>query len=1033
MKNIRSFRARLITMMMVFTFLFSYVSTPAFAASVDVENLNPVSAGKTAVSGLTIDGVSNPVPGQRLDVSAVVHSKEGHSWEIAVIWLSSNGQVATIAKAGETYYPTLAFYLPQKYGMADGKFKLSVPDSVTKLMGSDELISVYDSKNGITYILSGVAAGKTANAQNTLVSGREDNAKKVRDEFETLSSQQSEVSVSSDSHASGSSDDADADNADDDADDDDDGDDSEPEPELSVIDIYCAQSARDSMTTDDLESVIDLIVNKLQPQAVELLKDSFPAFKSAEENGELGSEIGLYIYYKKGDDDGKSEHVVPGMEELAYVSGDVTEVDGELKYGYIMAVNLESMVRKDKNKKPIIDSNGRYRIVFEGEDMDTMTYTIVHEMFHAFMDDYNRTGMAGGINIADVKTDEKGNLLTDELGNKYAHFHFPQWFIEGTASMTENDYEFRYETFDKLRTNNHTGNVNDYFDKDTLLDSYVRFVNKDGSETYFALPFAVGGVEIKGKEVETDTSRYVSGYLASIYLSELAYRSINDTGAEKEINAKSSARYREGLNWILESLHNGIAFDDIIYQISPTDENGKKIYNDATDFGEKFIEGPAVKKNDQETYYGDPESMDFTLAYLNYLREVDHDKSRKNGANGSVLFDLDVDMSSPLDKNKEATSDSFKIVKTKDRVISTVKSDTIEIGAGKSSLGDWEKQQRSKDKPALAAKTKKTEVKASAKTNIKETETKTAQESSVNEVSAKKQAPVSEEKAAPLAAASALDTTKADSSVESVQTSAEKTEAAPQQTALEKTEETPAQDAAKQEKAAPMQSTLDEAEETPAQTVLEETEETSAQTVLEETKETSEQSSLEEAEETPSQTAAEKEEAAVQTLAETVKEAPSQSTLEKADETSAQTDETAASDEVSASDDEMALEETDKEAAETAAEDDDLDDAKSAADEGTADGEASEDEENGETDENQAETAEVQDALIQEAQDTDMAQAEATKDTDDTKSEETTDEPCTDDAEKEDISTDNSEEKGDDAGQDAQSDGTDEIESGEEA
>jgi len=66
----------------------------------------------------------------------------------------------------------------------------------------------------------------------------------------------------------------------------------------------------------------------------------------------LSKEISLYIYYENGDKDGIEEHeyVAPGA--IAYVNGGFSE-----------------------------EGDGGHRFC--------------HELFHAFMDDYNRTGMTG--------------------------------------------------------------------------------------------------------------------------------------------------------------------------------------------------------------------------------------------------------------------------------------------------------------------------------------------------------------------------------------------------------------------------------------------------------------------------------------------------------------------------------------------------------------------------------------------------------------------------------------------------------------
>ena len=86
------------------------------------------------------------------------------------------------------------------------------------------------------------------------------------------------------------------------------------------MEIHCAQTAREALSDEELEWFIDLIANRLEPQAVELLLQSFPAFRQAANNGEIGKRISLYIYYESGDKDGKLEHEI-ASEALAYVLG----------------------------------------------------------------------------------------------------------------------------------------------------------------------------------------------------------------------------------------------------------------------------------------------------------------------------------------------------------------------------------------------------------------------------------------------------------------------------------------------------------------------------------------------------------------------------------------------------------------------------------------------------------------------------------------------------------------------------------------
>ena len=88
----------------------------------------------------------------------------------------------------------------------------------------------------------------------------------------------------------------------------------EPHDPDSLTDLYCAQTAKDALTPDQLEELTDLLETSIEPQAVNLLIDRFPCFRAAAEKNELGREIGLYIYYEAGDQDGIGDHedVAPG-------------------------------------------------------------------------------------------------------------------------------------------------------------------------------------------------------------------------------------------------------------------------------------------------------------------------------------------------------------------------------------------------------------------------------------------------------------------------------------------------------------------------------------------------------------------------------------------------------------------------------------------------------------------------------------------------------------------------------------------------
>ena len=360
----------------------------ALAVQTEVEVDNHALAGdQPMVSGLVIDDVAAPNPGDTLDNTAKVTSAEGVEWEIPVLWVADNLELVTEAQEGRSYLPALVFYLPQGYTIDGSEFKVTLSDSLTELFGGSEVVSVYDAQTGITYILP-------ASLRNFFVSAQQ-NKSENQSGWNQSSSEASEVP--SGSYA------------------------------RSLVDIYCAQTARDAFSDEDLEFILDLILNKLEPQAVELLLDSFPAFRAAADQGQIGREIGLYVYYKTGDKDGIAEHEAAPPDALAYV-GYNTVIDGDaIKYCYMMAVDLSSLAQLDDDDNPVRDSTtGKFVLVREGEAMTTLENTIVHELLHAIMDDYNRTGMLGATDIRNAVTDEEGDFPTKELEDLYNTIHYPR-------------------------------------------------------------------------------------------------------------------------------------------------------------------------------------------------------------------------------------------------------------------------------------------------------------------------------------------------------------------------------------------------------------------------------------------------------------------------------------------------------------------------------------------------------------------------------------------------------------------------------
>ena len=149
----------------------------------------------------------------------------------------------------------------------------------------------------------------------------------------------------------------------------------------------------------------------------------------------------------------------------------------------------------------------------------------------------------------------------------------------------------------------------------------------------------------------------MGGYLSCVYLSMKA------SGVQGEYGSKE---LREGLNTILESLHNGTSLDEII-----------KKYTD--------YDGVIGFEND---WLSENDFLDCAVNYLNCLKEI----SAYSGslANGSILLELDTKAKSAIEGRTE-TSDGQKVMIIKDEqqsVVSTVDETTAKSTAG--SYHVWE-------------------------------------------------------------------------------------------------------------------------------------------------------------------------------------------------------------------------------------------------------------------------------------------------------------------------------------------------------
>ena len=670
---------------------------------------------KTVLTDLRVTGLSAPQPGQPFPSEATVVSAESVSWQIPVLWTDANGiPVSGIAGEGP-YFPVLVFFVPAEYAVrgSDGKigsFQLTMDPSVLALFGTDNLFSVYDADRGITYILNGKTNAAVVQREASVMPSEpvpglpekfqapKDGYRNPRyvgpvpdDETEEPEEAPRPASVeeapepvpAEEPEKPAPTEEAEkpapAEEPVNPAPGEEPVSPAQPDEEIQpapaeeapipaptethtpeVVTVHCSKTATDAMNTEDLAKLVDLIKYRLQPQATELLRTSFPAYGEAAQNNQLGSQIGLYVYYEKGDKDGISAHETIMDGALASVMGAYEQNEnGTVVYQYILNVNARSFAETDQQGNLLLDETGKARLATKEADLACLEATIVHEMMHMFMHDYNRSGMSG---VIDPDVMGFGREFTQEVADAYGEHlkrvSFPTWFMEGLATSVENNYTFRMEAFNLLSYAG-PGTVSDWYTTEILKNAYTTTSfqvdpNEPASQRYFELETGEHGIPGNKEQMSYD-AQYVSGYLACLYLGELAANREGRTAAyrgDDGYTAFDSSVIRDGINTVLKRLHNGETLDDMIRDLS----NGE--FADTTDFEQKFI-----KESD--------DSAIFFTDYLNFMRALAQDKTREFLPSGSVLFPFDADYSSPLDRTKDGESNLFRIADSNEMVEST--------------------------------------------------------------------------------------------------------------------------------------------------------------------------------------------------------------------------------------------------------------------------------------------------------------------------------------------------------------------------
>lgn len=553
------------------------------------------------VQSFQITNLSAPQNGNLLDTTATVVSDSGYSWDIPVLWVDQDGNLIQVAIEIENIrssYPIFAFYLPDGYTFVfnESTFNIGMPDFVCKLMEKTGVATIANPAIGVTYItalLPGqnkflakqpvTASGVGGNPSDAGESGGDDKLSNGEEPQVRPSDSKSKLQWKT------------------------------YNPKLTedqkkyLTSAHCDENAVEKLGIDDLAWLVSFVKEVLEPEAVSLLESSFPAYKTASENKELGKEIGLYVFY---DNVYNGETVVDKSDTVAFVESK-SDLDGT--YSYRIGVNASKFFTLDEKTNTY---------VFGGDDAyNTLDNSLVHEMMHAFMDDYTRSGMDG------MQYDPETDTYSEDNSK---NVKFPTWFIEGIATATDNAYQYWNET---LHGSYGYDTGKSQYSGDALKEAYLS--NED-----MTLSFAD---ENSSKDVRK--SAYVSGYLANVYLGYLAAVKYDSKDAISGKASDGSLKISNevilsGVNHIIEQLHNGKTLDEVIAVIS-TDSSGNQLYSSADDFAAKFIASSAEGVGD------DNKSLDFCTTFLNYLES---NSSKNKTVNGSILLDFKNTSEHQLDK-----------------------------------------------------------------------------------------------------------------------------------------------------------------------------------------------------------------------------------------------------------------------------------------------------------------------------------------------------------------------------------------------
>ena len=362
---------------------------------------------------------------------------------------------------------------------------------------------------------------------------------------------------------------------------------------------------------ESLLAFVHSLIDNIIPQTILVLRENFPAFAKAPDEA-FSKDLGFEI--------------LSGADGMgtAYGSYERTN-DFQLR----MQVYPETF-------EPGTDEKGAYTFNLSNNTriLDEFKATMLHEMMHIFMYDYNRNGMDDFNRIAKTENNTYpvpgfGELTKDQISDLRQTLQYPNWFVEGIASLSGSFFWSHNYLYSDIIKSADGASL-------SAAELYT-FIQKED-------------ISLDGNDADYDTSiynDYVFGSLAVLYMGEMYVRkTVGESTVRLDENGKKTIdtmSIRDGISDILERMHNGETMDSIFADIS----DGR--YKDTREFCEKCLQPEGA----------DEDVLIFMADVLNYVKSLNDENGSPVAA--SILRPFEEDVFDLIDETKSAKTDVYVV------------------------------------------------------------------------------------------------------------------------------------------------------------------------------------------------------------------------------------------------------------------------------------------------------------------------------------------------------------------------------------